>query len=566
MKPRALGVLVALAAASGACRSIIGLDSVTEVSPDASVRHDARPAEATTDTKAKVDARKAGHDARADASDAGAGPSCPLVTPFKVFSTPVVLTNAFVGGNYVYAWIWATANDDTESENAGLVGCLKTGCEGPPATLLSMPNTIDGQIFGAATASDAGLLFSLPAGTADGGLTDAATGAIQTSSFDGAGARAFVQQLHYPYLVASIGTDVYWTDDPTSLNGSDDLFTWSVWHATMTSDGGAPTVLYEGSSGNTFALFVDATNTYALAQDPTSNLGLFVCARTGCGSNPTEVVNNLQFSSAFDDLVGNDSFASDGVYLYHASFAAPGSITRMNITDLTTFKIAGSESYPANIAVDDTYVYWTTSAGEVRRKSKDGKGAVTVMACGLRNAYGLALDGTNAYVVATDPDKTLNTAMFSIPLHADATHAMTVSFYGWNDNSPVGDVIAYPKNEGYPTVHNAAGGTGTYTDPITFAAYSKELTPGTIVYAPFIEKYLVMEDECDECVADWANGKWNIDVWMNSDSTDDASTLSACEDQWTRIATPLEVNPPSGRTVTTAPLFVPATNTCRTTP
>ncbi len=142
-----------------------------------------------------------------------------------------------------------------------------------------------------------------------------------------------------------------------------------------------------------------------------------------------------------------------------------------------------------------------------------------------------------------------------------------VTFYGWADNSPPGGAIAYPMNGGFPTLHDAAGGTGTYADPITFATDEAEFPVGTILYVPFIEKYVIMEDDCVECDSDWTSmHKWHTDLWMNSNASESSSALVNCEDSWTRSSTTVEVHPPATRTVTTAPLFDPSTNTCRTTP
>jgi 3D (Asp-Asp-Asp) domain-containing protein len=142
-----------------------------------------------------------------------------------------------------------------------------------------------------------------------------------------------------------------------------------------------------------------------------------------------------------------------------------------------------------------------------------------------------------------------------------------VTFYGWADNSPPGGAIAYPKSGGFPTLHDTAGGTGTYADPITFASDRAEFPVGTILYVPFIEKYVMMEDDCVECDTDWTTShKWHIDVWMNSNGTESTSALTTCEGNWTRTSIAVEVGAPPGRTVTTAPLFVPATNSCRTAP
>jgi hypothetical protein len=145
--------------------------------------------------------------------------------------------------------------------------------------------------------------------------------------------------------------------------------------------------------------------------------------------------------------------------------------------------------------------------------------------------------------------------------------AVYLTFYGWPDNSPPGNAIAYPKSDGFPTVHDGAGGTGTYADPITFATDQAELPVGTLLFAPVIEKYLIMEDDCAECDTDWSGSrKWHIDVWMNSNASDDSSDVLACEDQWTRTSTMVEVNPPPGRDATTPPLFDTGTNSCRTAP
>ena len=99
-----------------------------------------------------------------------------------------------------------------------------------------------------------------------------------------------------------------------------------------------------------------------------------------------------------------------------------------------------------------------------------------------------------------------------------------VTVYGWADNSPPGGAIAYPMNGGFPTLRDAAGGTGTYADPITFATDKDELPIGTRVYVPFIEKYVMMEDDCVECDSDWTTShKWHIDLWMNSNGTESSS-------------------------------------------
>src|SRR5262245_15262186 len=70
-----------------------------------------------------------------------------------------------------------------------------------------------------------------------------------------------------------------------------------------------------------------------------------------------------------------------------------------------------------------------------------------------------------------------------------------VTFYGWADNSPAGDGVAY--NCGGRNFH--AGGTGTYANPLTFASAPGEYSQCEIVYSPYLKKYLRMEDSCDAC-------------------------------------------------------------------
>jgi 3D (Asp-Asp-Asp) domain-containing protein len=149
---------------------------------------------------------------------------------------------------------------------------------------------------------------------------------------------------------------------------------------------------------------------------------------------------------------------------------------------------------------------------------------------------------------------------------AGTTMPVYVTFYGWADNSPPGGAIAYPSGGAYPTLHPLAGGTGTYADPITFATDPTEFAPGTRLYVPFIQKYVVMEDSCGQCATDWMTRKFHIDIWMNSNASENASALISCENSWTRSQTDIELTPPPTRSVTTAPLFDPSTNICRTTP
>ncbi len=130
-----------------------------------------------------------------------------------------------------------------------------------------------------------------------------------------------------------------------------------------------------------------------------------------------------------------------------------------------------------------------------------------------------------------------------------------VTFYGWPDNDPAGNGIAYPG------LHKGASGTGTYADPITFATDPKEWKPGTILYLPYLKRYVIMEDSCAECITDWKTGKYHIDIWLESNGSFDSQVL-ACENTLTREKTSVEVDPPPDRPVDATPLFDTKSGKC----
>jgi len=138
------------------------------------------------------------------------------------------------------------------------------------------------------------------------------------------------------------------------------------------------------------------------------------------------------------------------------------------------------------------------------------------------------------------------------------TTPMLVTFYAARDNDPPGSTkIAYP------SLHATAAGTGTATDPITFATDQRELPPGTRIYHPELRKYFLMEDDCAECDTDWTtHHRAHIDLWAGPATT---TTVLTCENQLTTEGrTDIEINPPPTRPVDTTPLFNEQTNTCHT--
>ena len=151
---------------------------------------------------------------------------------------------------------------------------------------------------------------------------------------------------------------------------------------------------------------------------------------------------------------------------------------------------------------------------------------------------------------------------------ASTTRNFLVTLYGWPDNSPPGNAIAYPKSDGNPTLHNVASGVGTYSNPITYATDKSELKVGTKVYYPFLHRYFIMEDDCVECDQDWTGSGpdggphlYHIDLWIGGQGGNSNDVIN-CEDDLTQNSEAVIVNPPSNEPVDTTPLFNSSNNKC----
>ncbi|NMI00916.1 hypothetical protein [Pseudonocardia acidicola] len=124
-----------------------------------------------------------------------------------------------------------------------------------------------------------------------------------------------------------------------------------------------------------------------------------------------------------------------------------------------------------------------------------------------------------------------------------------ITFYGAGDNDPPGTAIAHPNAR-----HSHAGGTGTFSDPVTLASDRRELPVGTVLYYPSLRKYFVMEDDCVACIGEWAAAKRpHLDLWAGDFS---GESFLACQEALTpagKVA--VEVNPPPGREVDTRSLY-----------
>src|SRR5438067_3779422 len=122
-----------------------------------------------------------------------------------------------------------------------------------------------------------------------------------------------------------------------------------------------------------------------------------------------------------------------------------------------------------------------------------------------------------------------------------------VTWYGAIDNDPAGSTAI-----AHPCIHNQAGGTGTFADPITFATeYGSTYAYCGKIYVPRFRQYFIREDDC-VC----SNAANHVELWMNSSGTD--SGVLPCEDTMTPAANVTIVkNPDDSRPVDTTLMYPP---------
>ncbi len=146
--------------------------------------------------------------------------------------------------------------------------------------------------------------------------------------------------------------------------------------------------------------------------------------------------------------------------------------------------------------------------------------------------------------------------------------AYTTSYSVW-DNTPAGSTAI-----AYPVLHSAAGGVGTYTDPITIAVGHSiingkdilDYPPGTRFYIPNVRRYFIVEDSCGDgtnpqngpCHIGYPAGTMTwLDMWIDG-SSGSATSVSSCASFLTDtngVAHLAVENPISNYVVVSGPIF-----------
>lgn len=141
---------------------------------------------------------------------------------------------------------------------------------------------------------------------------------------------------------------------------------------------------------------------------------------------------------------------------------------------------------------------------------------------------------------------------------AETRKDVFVTAYTWFDNTPPGSTAI-----SHPILHKAAGGTGTYADPVTIAVgHSREtgddvldIPAGTRIYLPDVRRYFIVEDTCGDGPAPedgpchtgaekYGHAKLWIDMWIGGKG-EPQSFVRSCARKVTGISTAI-FDPPDG--------------------
>jgi len=118
-----------------------------------------------------------------------------------------------------------------------------------------------------------------------------------------------------------------------------------------------------------------------------------------------------------------------------------------------------------------------------------------------------------------------------------AVSNVKMTFYGYPDNDPPGAATAYNCGRNYK-----AGGTGTFSDPLTFATAPGQYNQCEVIYSSYLKKYLRMEDSCATCSKSYSSREMMSWVFL-----------------LTRYTLQLATGPTASSTLTSGPARPPTT-------
>jgi hypothetical protein len=193
--------------------------------------------------------------------------------------------------------------------------------------------------------------------------------------------------------------------------------------------------------------------------------------------------------------------------------------------------------------------------------------------CALSGLFGglIALSGCTEQVTRNATTSSMDA---SVQLSSSGTgegqrfSAYLTGYTYWDNTPPGSSAIARP------VLRQRAGGTGTYSNPITIAVghsivggrQTLDYKEGTRFYLPRLQKYVIVEDVCGDgatpqngpCHTGYGGRPW-LDVWIGGRGMDPGAA-DACARRITGVQ-PIIMNPPSNLAVTAGEI---ASDGCRT--
>jgi hypothetical protein len=232
---------------------------------------------------------------------------------------------------------------------------------------------------------------------------------------------------------------------------------------------------------------------------------------------------------------------------------------------------AGKAAAEARKAADAEAEKAAAEAGRTARAEADAAAAAEKEAAALAAARAAAVVPAPAAAAPAVPAPAA--ALPAAPKPAPAPSAsssaaervVTTTYttaYTWHDNTPAGSAAI-----SHPVLHQSAGGTGTYEDPITIAVGHSlasgedvlDFPAGTRIYLPDVRRYFIVEDTCGDgdepeggpchqgAKAQGTNSTIWIDMWIGGQSVN-AAAADECASKVTDVNTAV-FNPASNYAV-----------------
>lgn len=160
------------------------------------------------------------------------------------------------------------------------------------------------------------------------------------------------------------------------------------------------------------------------------------------------------------------------------------------------------------------------------------------------SSYNLIWGSTSSTTSPAPVSAATPTLVVSAPVSlGQASFTAYITGYSYWDNTPPGS-----GDISHPTLHDNAGGTGTYADPITIAVGHSitggkdilDYPAGTRFYLPYLHKYAIVEDTCGDgnapqngpCHSGYQGHAW-LDIYVDGKAS--RSAADACMNKLTGL-------------------------------